>query len=218
MHRLNAVLLTSALALLCLPSQAQEIQPYSCRNGLFPTEGKGALLYRVSSKQPVHFFNDDKGCPASEACKNKAYIVEGNEVLVSKAEGGWACVWHQGPQHETVGWVAVDTLLPMAEPVPAPDAWLGAWKSYGHAITIKKREGALLHVSGKATWGTGEAKHYGRVDGALRIQGHHAQTRMGDDQDACLVDLTRIGRYLIVSDNKNCGGFNVSFDGVYVRE
>jgi hypothetical protein len=39
----------------------------------------------------------------------------------------------------------------------------------------------------------------------------------GDDESSCVVKLHRRGPYLVVSDNGNCGGLNVSFGGIYTK-
>ena len=217
MHTLKTVLLTGALALVNLPSYAQSIEPYSCRNGFFPAEGKNTQLYSVTSKQPVHFFNDDKGCPDSAACKLKAYIVEGDNVLISNVESGWACAWYQGKKRETVGWIDAEKIQPANDPLPVTSDWLGTWSAPAGSIKIAKQKGSELRVTGNATWGTGASTNVGEIDGTLLPQGRHAVTKDGDEQYACAVEFTRVGRFLIVHDNKNCGGMNVSFDGVYVR-
>jgi hypothetical protein len=39
-----------------------------------------------------------------------------------------------------------------------------------------------------------------------------------DDSGAdCDVTMRRRGPYLVVDDNRNCGGLNVTFEGIYVR-
>ena len=34
---------------------------------------------------------------------------------------------------------------------------------------------------------------------------------------SCVVKLHRRGPYLVASDNNNCGGLNVSFNGIYTK-
>ncbi|PTQ74144.1 hypothetical protein [Pseudomonas sp. GV071] len=217
MHRIKTVLLTSALTLAFLPSAAHSIEPYSCRNGFFPAEGKNTQLYRVSSQQPVHFFKDDKGCPDSAACKQKAYIVEGDNVLISKVDSSWACAWYQGKKRETVGWIEAEKIQPADDPLPATSDWLGTWTAPASSIKIERQTQEQLRVTGNATWGSGASTNVGEIDGTLLLQGRYAVTKDGEDAFACVVEFTRVGRFLIAHDNNNCGGMNVSFDGVYVR-
>lgn len=218
MHKITPFLLTSALALICLPSHAEDIEPFSCRNGYFPSEGKFSQLYKVVNKHQTHFFKDDERCPESEGCQQKAYLIEGDEVLVNKIEGGWACAWYQGKKRETVGWIELVSLAPAADPLPETSDWLGTWKAWASTLTIEQQEhGPGLHVTGDSTWGSGASTHIGQIDGTFKPKGRYAMTKDGDGKYDCAVEYTRIGRFLIVDDNNNCGGMNVSFDGVYVR-
>ncbi|MCA1633634.1 MAG: hypothetical protein LC802_07935 [Acidobacteria bacterium] len=38
------------------------------------------------------------------------------------------------------------------------------------------------------------------------------------EEDSCRVTLRLVGDYLVASDNSECGGMNVRFDGVYRRK
>ena len=40
----------------------------------------------------------------------------------------------------------------------------------------------------------------------------------GEDEYDCRATLRLVGTYLLVTDNKQCGGVNVTFDGVYRRK
>jgi hypothetical protein len=50
-------------------------------------------------------------------------------------------------------------------------------------------------------------------------QGYDGVKPPGERQDLveCAARLRLFGRYLVVEDNMQCGGANVSFTGVYVR-
>ena len=41
---------------------------------------------------------------------------------------------------------------------------------------------------------------------------------LGDADDICKMTLRLVGEYLIADDNGECGGMNVTFDGVYRRK
>ena len=217
MHKITPFLLTSALALICLPSHAQD-EVYSCDAGYFLRGQVQPALHR-RGQAPDALLQDDERCPESEGCMRKAYVIEGDEVLVNKIEGDWACAWYQGKKRETVGWIVLENLAPAADPLPASTDWLGSWKARAGSITIEQPgQEPGLHVTGDATWGSGASTHIGQIDATLKPQGRYAMTRDGDGKYDCAVEYTRIGRFLIVDDNNNCGGMNVSFDGVYVRE
>ena len=60
--------------------------------------------------------------------------------------------------------------------------------------------------------------HTGKMTGELAWQGRRARFMAGSGADDCAAELTQVGRYLVVADNGHCGGANVRFDGVYLRE
>ncbi len=72
-------------------------------------------------------------------------------------------------------------------------------------------------VSGKAgeTW-KGEAV-YKDNDGQFAGTAKLANGEITVEEDECTVTFRLLDRYLIASDNKNCGGLNVTFDGAYIR-
>ena len=92
-----------------------------------------------------------------------------------------------------------------------------------------------LSISGEATWGgldperiKSGAVHIGSIEGVAAPVGGSLSFAMtdndatlpvdqGKDTD-CKVWMRRLGPYLLVSDNENCGGANVSFQGVYTRK
>ena len=156
----------------------------------------------------------------------KAYVLAGDELLVNKVRGAWACVWFNGKKHETVGWVDATRLeiLPKDEPVDL-QRWTGKWvfsKDAGVINMSKSKD--QLHVKGAARWYGGKTQdgeaivHFGAIEGALAPQGGKAHLAMGDGPDACQADFTLLGSYLVVADNSNCGGMNVKFNGVYLKQ
>jgi hypothetical protein len=38
------------------------------------------------------------------------------------------------------------------------------------------------------------------------------------DEYECKVSIRKVGKYLVVADNMQCGGANVSFSGVYQKQ
>ena len=193
-----------------------------CRNGLFPRESSDYRLARVKAArgERVYFRGDERDdCPQGANCRRKAYLVAGDEVVVSRQLGPYACAWYQPAKGaETVGWLPAADLeyRPAAE--PTPDDWTGEWR-YGDAgisIAKAKSEG-VLSVTGSALWrGIGNNVHVGELDYEGRPQANLLVIgdATGGEYD-CRVALRRVGRYLIAADNLNCGGVNVTFSGVY---
>jgi hypothetical protein len=98
---------------------------------------------------------------------------------------------------------------------PGLDAWVGTWVAQEAEITIK-RSGDELVVSGFAMW---HHQNTGEVNGKARPKGDLLQIGAEEtEEDACKVNLQSFGPYLLVDDNQNCGGLNVSFGGTYRRK
>jgi hypothetical protein len=224
---LSALLLISTVAGAPNPVSAATIQPYSCRNGLFPAEQASLELARVTrTAKRLYFYRDEENCPNSEAtCKTKNYLVGGDEVIVKKSVDGWSCAWFQGKRNETVGWMRGDGLRFLTTPPPPkPAEWLGTWRFHedGSEIVIRAKDDKLA-VTGSSLWhglvlddGT-QVVHTGELDGEMKPSGNRARLGSPEKEYECVVDFTLLGRYLIVTDNSNCGGVNVRFDGVYTK-
>ncbi len=174
-------------------------------------------------------------CPSPEsACKLKAFLVPGDDVLVNEAEGPYSCATFKSQRGvETSGFLpraALQFLPP--EPV-ALQQWQGKWRRDAEAEIILKVRGDLLKVSGDASWGSFDpqrvkrgAVHTGELDGegkprdqTLAIGYDPESSGLPPAQDGadCAARLMLFGRYLTVEDNGACGGLNVSFTGIYVR-
>lgn len=197
--------------------------PNLCRNGFFPRDGKIYQMARITGKKAakIYFYGDEReDCPDGKNCRQKSYLVPGDEIIVSRALGGYACSWFQpkkGP--ETVGWIRIDDLEWLeTDQKPAEKLWLGDWRFYDNAIVISKsKTPGLLAVTGDATWrGQGDNVHVGELDHTAKPFENSLKLGENDNDDyACKVSMQLVGKYLIVSDNLNCGGVNVTFSGVY---
>lgn len=195
-----------------------------CRNGGFPREqdSLGLGVIQGQQKEKVHFLEDVDGCPSKgAACRRSAYLVPGDEVVVSKRTAGFACVWYQGRKHESVGWVSADKVAPLpAPPLDPVRDWLGTWSDGAGTIRITPAPGlGRMQIASTLRWdgGTGPngepRANFGGMHGVLEVQGSRASAAEG----SCQVALTRIGRYLVADDDGDCGGINVRHTGVYVR-
>jgi hypothetical protein len=196
-----------------------------CRNGAF-TRGSGEFgLARVRGEKGarVYFYGDDEGCPGPAAkCRRKAYLVPGDEVVTSRTFGDWVCAWYQPARGaETAGWLAAASLAPAAAPErPALAAWLGTWGFYDGELRVRRgRAAGSLLVEGQATWvGANPGNvHVGELSGEAAPAANLLKLG-GEDEFDCRATLRLVGPYLIVSDNKQCGGVNVTFGGVYRKK
>lgn len=198
-------------------AQAEGNPPEWCRNGAFADSAARFRLGRVKGARGarVHFHKDADGCPSPVArCREKAYVVPGDEVVVAHDFGRWACAWYQPARgSETVGWIDTDS-LDIKEAVASPPSarWLGEWRLYDNSLTIRRAGAGRLSVSGHAFWrGLGDNIHVGEVEGEVVPAGD----RFAYEDDECRVAAQLVGPFLVVNDNNRCGGANVTFDGVY---
>jgi hypothetical protein len=99
-------------------------------------------------------------------------------------------------------------------------------------IRIKPSGAQAVSVEGEATWGAGDkgrvsrgAVNMGQFDGRaeprdgivlIAEKGVASFEAAGDTE--CAVRMRRLGPYLLVEDNRMCGGLNVTFRGLYVRK
>jgi hypothetical protein len=95
---------------------------------------------------------------------------------------------------------------------------IGTWKYYDDEITISSKDGQTLTVRGRAIWlglvvNGHRVTHTGGIKGEALPSSNHAHV----GQSRCEADLTRIGHYLVVTDNRQCGGANVRLDGLYLK-
>jgi hypothetical protein len=217
---LRPILALPLFALSATAALAQE--DLTCRNGLFPAEPPFALA-KVRGEERAFFHQDMDGCPWSgTACRDNSYVVPGDTVIVGKVRKGFACAFYPSKGGGTAGWVPTRQLsLQFVETMPAPADWVGTWSSEGNPlIKIEKRLGSL-HATGEAFWpgrpGTHDypSIHVGEIDGAVAVTGHKGRY---EDDNLCEIDFTLLGPYLLASSNRNCGGANVMFTGVFQRE
>jgi hypothetical protein len=232
-HALPALSLSATLFMCCA---------VAAHAGRVDCELNKVALARVDTKEArVNFIaglsKPKSGCPSGEsACRLRAYVVPGDEVLVDATDGPYMCAFFKAQGGtETRGWLpraAVQILPP--EPAPARK-WDGKWRRDREAqIVITSRQGDL-EVSGEAVWGSYDpqrvkrgAIHVGELNGKGRPRGQVLAIGYDPDRSAfpsakdaapadCAAKLELHGRYLVVEDNRGCGGLNVSFTGIYVR-
>ena len=87
-----------------------------------------------------------------------------------------------------------------------------------NAISISKSKAAgTLAIKGEAIWGSGSRTHTGDLDYDAKPSADKMKFGDGTDDNDCQVTMQLVGKLLVVGDNLNCGGANVSFSGVYQR-
>ncbi len=194
-----------------------------CRNVFFPKANyisTGKVTGVKNAK--IFFYGDDKDCPTGENCRAKSYVIPGDEVLAGEQYGSYTCVWYQRAKgDETVGWIETSSLeLGYEDPEETKNRWTGKWVDGQNEINFApaKLKGAFV-IAGNAMWqGAGDNVHVGEIEGTESPEGNEIKIGAKEtDEFACKVSMKIVGKYLIVSDNMNCGGANVSFTGVYKK-
>lgn len=196
-----------------------------CRNGAFPHDSDDYKLAKIKGKkgERIYFYGDENDCPNEKNCRRKSYLIPNDEVIVSRTFGNWACGWFQPRKgSETVGWITVDKLeFVNSNEKPETKDWIGEWNYYDNSINIKPaKKAGFFDIKGNAFWkGLGDNIHIGELDSTSKPDGN--VLKIGEDDKgeyACKVTMRLLGRYLIASDNLNCGGANVTFSGVYLKK
>jgi hypothetical protein len=179
---------------------------------------------------------DRAGCPAAtEACRERAYLIPGNGIIVGAEIEGFRCaVYLAGNGQARAGWLpaAALMLIPSAN---APD-WRGRWTAGPEqTITITQNDSRAWVLEGDATYGASDPERVRR--GGVNMGNFSATVRREDvqagafisftdgpdgtlaydkgDDGLCRVALRLVGPWMVVNDNGSCGGHNVSFSGIY---
>lgn len=196
-----------------------------CRGGGFTSYSNDYRVYRVNVEKAYYYYDWDE-CPLKGNCKKNRSLTNGGLALVFKFIGNeWACVRNLEEDKIRHGWMKLSDLSRVSEEdkVNSLLQWAGRWsnsKTNFLEFSIDKKE---LSVNGSATWYGGEhaSNTNGRIKGELKLSDDikSAYVRSGSEVYDCQVTMELITpKYMIVKDNKKCGGTNVRFDGVYTKE
>jgi hypothetical protein len=225
-------LLVPAIVLACLAITAHA-GPADCELN------KVALARVVAKDARLHFIAgaSKRGCPSAEgACRLRAYLMPGDEVLIDADEGPHVCAFFKSQHGPETRAFLPRAALQIAPPEAQPaQQWAGNWERDREAQIIIKSDGSKVEVSGSAVWGSYDRQrvrrggvHVGELEGKGKPRGQTLAIGYDPDRsgfppgkdappDSCAAKLELYGRYLVVEDNMGCGGFNVSFTGTYVR-
>ncbi len=198
----------------------------------------------VTAKPRLNFIksaSEQKSCPAdTAACRQRAYVVTGDSVVTLGTRGAFTCAVFIGPKgRAAAGWAPTASLASKQLPGAIRlDDWLGEW-SGGPEQTIRIKRGpkpGVLSVSGDATFGALDparvrrgAVNIGEFAGDASPKGaliNLTTDETGGSRDAfepqesqnCSVRMLHLGALMLVEDNFNCGGLNVTFTGGYRRK
>jgi hypothetical protein len=228
-------LLASALSA-TTASAYDALDPANCI-GVDWSDKQTQVVSKIAGAPRVSFikspYDDDfkaESCPAAtDACRKKSYLVNGDLVLTGRTKGEFTCVSYQSPTAKQRGWArgwmptaALEPVAPLA--APKQTDWIGTWSHPGGDIEIKRGEGGKLNVSGEMVLAGGLSPHSGVIEADVApIKDTIAFVDDGstpfDKADGeCRVRMQRIGAWLMVEDNAGCGGVGVTFTGLYHRK
>lgn len=212
------------LLLLAISTAASAATPDDelCRNGLFTVQPDPIELAVITPGGRSWFLEDMDGCPSAESrCRQRAYVVAGDRVLTGRTRGRYVCVYYPSRGGGTAGWMDSARIRRIAvDRDPPISAWLGRWSEDGNPTVRFVRRGTDLEVEGEAYWPSRNppadfpgGPNEGSIGGIVRVSGNVAH------EAECNIRFTLLGDLLVVADpDRNCGGMNVSFSGVYRRE
>lgn len=228
---LGAVLWAGAAA-------AETANPSDCL-GVEWDDASPLAVAKIITQPRINFVkspHDDEGkatsCPAmSEACRKKSYLLGDDLVLMGKTMGEFTCVSYQSPRAKaqiwTTGWLpraALTAVAPMT--APAMSDWIGSWEHPGGGLVIRKTAGNSLRIEGDQVLPAGRELRNGSLGATAEPKGGiiafvddgSTPFERPNAGDECRVRLQRIGAWLLVQDNNDCGGAGVSFTGLYHRK
>jgi hypothetical protein len=178
-----------------------------------------APLALVTGSKPADLWN-------SYAPSTKFAVPVGQPVAVGRSEGDWTCVSHFGSGY---GWMLANRLQPVQPDLhPPAAAWTGTWTPLGLKKQPRDASTKLVISAGAAKGSlkvSGEAYWFGAIvngervmhDGAVEGEGQPVENRLQIAEGPCEVNLSLVGGFLNVQDNRECGGMNVTFTGVWQK-
>jgi hypothetical protein len=233
-HRKSSFLLGLAVLTCGLSLSARgESDLNACRGVDFDAK-RPLIASKVTARPHVNFVkgsDDDAACPGEkEVCRKKAFLVPGDVVLTGRTQGDFTCVAYQSfqarKQDWTTGWLPTSSLAPVA-PMRSPKMpdWVGSWSHPGGTVSISRGKNGTLSIEGEQTYPAAGGAHSGVLGAVVApTQGVIAFVDDGTtpfekaEDGQCLVRMQRVGAWLLVEDNMQCGGSMVTFTGLYRRE
>lgn len=208
---------------------AQQGPDRLCYNNMVGVDPRTVTLYEVDPAESTHFVKgtDADNCPGpGKACQTAAYVVKSNQVIVTHDLGNYACATfvsvRKGKAIGTTGWLPLAAL----KKVDVAPQWHGHWISSDTdaTIDIAAKGSDKIAINAQATWNStainGQSGEFSAVvssnEGYISFtDGDNIESSYG--KSACKVQAVQLGRYLVVGDNHECGGSNVTFSSVYAR-
>lgn len=188
----------AAIVLAAGVAQAAQAEP--CDLNAFDINA--ATLARVTGPGRVPFLHDDDvaGCPAmTQRCREKAYVVAGDMVVVRDIKAGLACADYtdaRGRSHRN--WLPRSAIVAIT---PANTSWLGEWRRPETIIRVTpaKTPGRLM-LMGNSTYGASDpvlaargAINVGDIAAVIAPKNDRAAFGMGDSGAKGAIPINDLG-------------------------
>jgi hypothetical protein len=184
-----------------------------------------APLFRIAAGNAsgrVHFFAKKEPCRGAARCPHvrAAYLVSGDVVFAGPEDRGFRCVAYGTRRGALIGGFVPATNLMAYEPETKLERafLLGAWRrDESSGLEIRADGAAGIEVSGNGYWQGVSSVNIGEFSAKSDAVASPVLV-LREEEDGCTVVLERRGPYLLVNDNARCGGRNVRFVGIYIRQ
>ncbi len=184
-----------------------------------------APLFRIMPARPgdrVHLLARKQPCAEGAPCphRRRSYLVGGDVVFGGPEDRGFRCVYFGSRRAALVtGFVPARLLAPMEPEAALSRAFLiGTWRrDVASGFVIRADGAAGIAVSGSGYWKGMSSVNVGEFS-AKAASVASPLLVLREEDDGCTVVIERRGPYLLVNDNARCGGHNVRFVGIYIRQ
>ena len=186
---------------------------------------ENAPLFKIkpgAGQQRVYLYKEARRCPGDQPCvsRQKAYLVDGNIVFAGPPSQSFRCAYYGTPKGKIIaGFIPDDNLTPEKEATElSADFLVGTWRFEDDSIEIKAAGEGKVEADGNAVYQTSTTENDGAFSATAAVPASgDVVFKDGEGDAACEVKLHRRGPYLVASDNSQCGGMNVRFNGIYTK-
>lgn len=180
---------------------------------------KVAYVTATTTSLAETLYSKQYSCPESDECKTSDQIKKNTELLVGKNYHDYTCVYSKDVG---MGWVKIeDVKIDSNQADIILKDWVGDWGiNWGGGAFEKiniSLSGNILSAYGEAVYVSDTQHNFGEFSATTTPDGSVAVFKQGDSSYTCIVTTKRVGKYLLVADNGECGGMNVRFSGLYSR-
>lgn len=213
----------------CAMESSHDKQKYDCGDWRAFSSHKLDLAHPERTST-LRFLDEIGTCAAVEnkACGSISHVLsEEDIVLLGQEYLGYRCVYSFGTKGSVAGWVSADevAILTRVRITSLDKKWAGKWLQIGGDDTLAVNSaGNKLHGKGEAYWPLADPPE-DQFPGGPNLGAFEATALplsnsvvFVDPDDQCSVRMTLVGDAMVVADNHQCGGMNVTFDGVYQRD